>query len=130
MAWDPTRDLLAMQERLENLFGRCTPGWMPAVDLAEFADRYVLSMELPGLRRDDVTIEVQDHTLRVHGQRRNQPTCPDRYLQFERGYGAFARAFQFNTPVDAERVSADLSDGVLTVVVPKAEALHRQIDIA
>jgi HSP20 family protein len=130
MAWDPTRDLLVMQERLESLFGRCTPGWMPAVDLAEYSDRYVLSMELPGLRRDDVTIEVQGHTLRVHGQRRSHPACPDRYLQFERGYGAFARAFQFTVPVDPDRVSADLSDGVLTVVVPKAEGLNRQIDIA
>ena len=130
MAWDPTRDLLAMQERLESLFGRCTPGWMPAVDLAEFPDRYVLSMELPGLRRADVTIELQDNTLRVHGQRSNQAACPDRYLQFERGYGAFARTFQFNLPVESDRVSADLADGVLTVVIPKAVRANRQVDIA
>ena len=130
MPWDPTRDLLAMQERLESLFGRGTPGWMPPVDLAEFPDRYVLSMELPGLRREDVTIELQGHTLRVHGQRPGPACCPDRYLQLERGQGAFARTFQFPIPVDGQGVSADLVDGILTVVVPKVERAKRRIEIA
>ncbi len=129
MSWDPTRDLLTMQERLESLFGRGTPGWMPPIDLAEFPDRYVLSMELAGLKREDVTIEVQGSALRVHGQRQSQTCCPDRYLQLERGQGAFARTFQFPMPLDGEAVTADLADGVLTVVVPKTERVKRRVDI-
>ncbi len=130
MPWDPTRDLLAMQERLESLFGRGAPGWVPAVDLVEFSDRYVLTMELPGLRREDVTIDLQGHMVRVHGQRPGPPCCPDRYLQLERGQGAFARTFQFAAPVDAPGVTADLVDGVLTIVVPKEPRERRQIEIA
>jgi len=130
MPWDPTRDLLTMQERLESLFGRGTPGWMPPVDLAEFQDRYVLSMELAGLKREDVTIEVHGSTLRVHGQRHGPPCCPDRYLQLERGQGAFARTFQFGVPLDGDSVTADLVDGVLTVVIPKTDRIKHRVDIA
>ncbi len=130
MPWDPTRDLLTMQERLESLFGRGTPGWMPPVDLAEFADRYVLSMELAGLKREDVTIEVQGNALRVHGQRRGQTCCPDRYLQLERGQGAFARTFQFGVPLNGDEITADLVDGILTVVIPKTARAKRRVDIA
>ena len=54
MPWDPTRDLLTMQERLESLFGRAAPGWVPPVDLIERADAYILTVELPGLRREDI----------------------------------------------------------------------------
>jgi HSP20 family protein len=130
MPWDPTRDLLSMQQRLESLFGRGTPGWMPAVDVAEFADRYELSMELPGLRREDVTIEMHGQTLRVHGQRAGQSCCPDRYLQVERAHGAFARSFQFGLPVESEAITADLVHGVLTIAVPKAQRAKRRIEIA
>jgi HSP20 family protein len=130
MPWDPTRDLLTMQERLESLFGRGTPGWMPPVDLAEFPDRYVLSMELAGMKRGDVTIEVQGNALRVHGQRPGPACCPDRYLQLERGQGAFARTFQFGVPLDGNEVTADLVDGILTVVIPKTERVKRRVDIA
>ena len=130
MPWDPTRDLLTMQERLESLFGRGTPGWMPPVDLAEFPDRYVLSMELAGLRRQDVTIEVVGSALRIHGQRPGPRCCPERYLQLERGQGAFARTFQFAHPLDGDGVTADLVDGVLSVVIPKTEGVKREVDIA
>lgn len=119
-----------MQERLESLFGRGTPGWLPPVDLAEFPDRYVLSMELAGLRREDVTIEVHGTVLRVHGQRQGPPCCPDRYLQLERGHGAFARTFQFAEPLDSSGVTADLVDGVLTVAIPKTERVRRTVNIA
>jgi len=130
MSWDPTRDLLTMQERLESLFGRGTPGWVPPVDLAEFPDRYVLSMELAGLQRSEVTVEVHGGTLRVHGQRKTPSCCPDRYLQLERGQGGFARSFQFATELDGDRVTADLVDGVLTIVIPKTERAKRKVDIA
>jgi len=121
MPWDPVRDLLTMQERLESLFGRTTACWMPAADLSEQADRYVLTVELPGLGREDVHVDLDDRTLTIRGTR--AAGCPqDRYHQLERGQGEFSRAFRFGAPVSASGITADLADGVLTVVVPKAPA--------
>jgi HSP20 family protein len=122
MPWDPMRDLLTMQERLESLFGRATPGWVPPVDLSEYPDRYVLTAEVPGLEREDVTLKFNDGTLTIRGQRSGGQCCPERYQQLERGQGQFSRSFQFAVPIVSDQISADLVDGVLTVVVPKSDA--------
>lgn len=127
MPWDPMRDLLTMQERLESLFGDASPGWTPQVDLAEFDDRYVLTAELPGLARADVQVDYRDHLLTIRGERPGDACCPERYQQLERGQGAFTRSFRFATPIAEDRITADLADGVLTVVAPKIPA--RQIAI-
>jgi HSP20 family protein len=116
------RDLLTMQERLESLFGRATPGWVPPVDLSELPDRYVLTVELPGLEREDVTLSFDDGTLTVRGQRKGEACCPERYQQLERGQGQFSRSFQFAVPVETGVITADLADGVLTITVPKIGA--------
>lgn len=130
MPWDPMRDLLTMQERLESLFGSATPGWMPPVDLSESPDRYVLTLELPGLVREGLTIDLRGDTLTVSGERPTDSCCPDRYLQLERGQGQFSRAFRFAAAVDPDRVSAELANGVLTVVVYKrASSEPRRIDV-
>jgi HSP20 family protein len=130
MPWDPVRDLLTMQERLESLFGRATPGWVPPVDLAEHPDRYVLTVELAGLSRSDVHIDFDTQVLTVRGTRPAQECCPERYQQLERGQGSFSRSFRFALPVVADRISADLVDGILTIVVPKAGAApERHIDV-
>ena len=118
MPWDPVRDLLTMQERYESLFGRTSPGWVPAADLCEVADRFILTIELPGLGRSDVGIAFATDTLTVSGQRPDPPPC-ERYQQFERAQGRFSRAFRFAVPVDADGIAADLADGILTVTVPK-----------
>ena len=122
MPWDPTRDLLTMQERLESLFGRTTPGWVPPVDLSEYGDRYVLTMELPGLTREAISVDLDQGVLSVRGRRPGQSCCPERYHQLERGQGDFARTFRFTEPVRGDAITADLADGVLTVVVPKSAA--------
>jgi HSP20 family protein len=129
MPWDPTRDLLTMQERLESLFGRAAPGWVPPADLIERADAYVLTVELPGLRRDDIQIDCQDQSITVAGHRPSQPICPERYEQLERGQGQFARSFRFVVPVDPDRITATLADGVLTIVAPKREPGPTQIPV-
>ena len=129
MPLDPARDLLTMQERLENLFGRSSPGWVPAADLFETREQFILSIELPGLCRSDVEIAFASNTLTVSGQRPAEAPC-ERYQQFERPQGRFSRHFQFAVAVDQDQISAELTDGVLTVVVPKATApAVRRIDI-
>lgn len=129
MPLDPARDLLTMQERLENLFGRTSPGWVPAADLFETRERFTLTVELPGLCRSDVDIAFANSTLTVSGQRPAEAPC-ERYQQFERPQGRFSRHFQFAVPVDQDQISAELADGVLTVIVPKASGpAIRRIDV-
>jgi HSP20 family protein len=129
MAWDPVRDLLTMQERLESLFGRAHPGWVPPVDLAELDDRYVVTVEVPGMTRADVTIEYAEPVLSVRGTRPPQACNPERYQQLERGQGQFARSFKFALPVAADSITAEVSDGVLTIVVPKSATSRRRIEV-
>ncbi|MEO8070887.1 MAG: Hsp20/alpha crystallin family protein [Acidobacteriota bacterium] len=129
MPWDPTRDLLTMQERFESLFGRATPGWVPPVDLLELDDRYVLTVELPGLERSDVEIHFDQPVLTIRGTRPTEPSCPERYQQLERGQGPFSRSFRFALPVAGTAITADLAAGVLTVVIPKAPS-GRRIDVS
>ena len=129
MPWDPMRDLVTMQERLESLFGRAAPGWVPPVDLCEGPDEYVLTVEVPGLRREDISIEASADAVTVRGIRRPQDCCPERYEQLERGQGPFSRSFRFTVPVSPESIAADLVDGVLTVRIPKAAAPATQIDV-
>jgi HSP20 family protein len=130
MPWDPTRDLLTMQEQLDSLFGRATTGWVPAADLHETGDRYVLTLEVPGLSRGDVEIEFLNDQLSVRGER-SGVDCPQRYQQLERGHGPFARTFAFSHAIDRDGITADLSDGVLTIMIPKATAGSpvRRIDV-
>ena len=129
MPWDPTRDLLTMQERLESLFGSAQPGWVPPADLSELPDRYILSVELPGMERDEVKLDYRDGVLVLRGQRPGQRCCPERYQQLERGQGQFSRSFRFAQRVAADNITADLVDGVLTIVIPKAVADVARLEI-
>jgi HSP20 family protein len=124
MPWDPMRDLLTMQERLESLFGHAATGWVPPVDLAELDDKYVLTVELPGLKRDAITVDFQEQVLTIRGERCGGDDCTERYQQLERGQGPFSRSFRFGLPVAADKIAADLVDGVLIIVLPKTEP-HR-----
>lgn len=130
MPWDPVRDLLTMQERLESLFGRANPGWVPAVDLVEIDERYQITMELPGLARADIGLEFVEPVLTVRGTRPPQDCNPERYQQLERGQGQFSRSFKFDLPVRGDAITAEFADGILTIVVPKTTAGRRRIDVS
>ena len=130
MPWDPVRDLLTIQGRLESLFGHATPGWVPAVDLVECEDRYILTIEVPGMERDQIRLDFVDQVLTVRGARPVETCCPERYQQLERGQGQFSRAFRFATPVDGTALAADLVDGVLTVTIPKTPGSVHRIEVS
>lgn len=127
--WDPIRDLLAIQQRLDR-FAPGPAGWTPPVDLHETPDQYVVTAELPGLTRADVEIHVSEGQLTLSGTRHERASACEQYHRIERGHGSFTRTFHLPLPVDASRVSADLRDGILTVICPKtAEAASRRIRI-
>ncbi len=94
----------------------------PSVDISEDDDRYVVTVELPGSKRDDVTVEMKDHVLTIRGEKRNEREEKKEQSRWvERSYGSFARSFTLPGNAVADRVEAKFADGVLTVTVPKAE---------
>ncbi len=116
--WDPIRDLLAIQQRLDR-FAPGPAGWAPPIDVSETADRYVITAELPGISQEDIQIHINDGRLTLSGERRERVGPCEQYHRVERGHGGFSRTFQLPVPVDADAVTADLHDGVLTVTCPK-----------
>ena len=116
--WDPLRDLLAIQQRLDR-FAPGPAGWQPPVDLYETADAYVLTAEIPGVDRDDIDIQTGEGRLILSGMRPERPTACEQFHRIERGHGSFQRSFQLPLPIDPTAVTADLKDGVLTVRCPK-----------
>lgn len=129
--WDPIADLLAIRQHLDRFAPAQTTGWTPPVDLYETATEYVLVAELPGLRQDELEISVRDQRLTVAGARRERQQACEQYHRIERGHGSFSRTFHLPLPVDATRITAELRDGVLTVLCPKlSDSAARRIDVS
>ena len=125
--WDPLRDLL--QQRL-NRFSTTPAGWTPPVDLLETPDLYIVMAELPGVTQDDIQIQLQDGNLTISGVRREREPACEQYHRIERGHGTFSRTFHLPVPVEADGITADLRDGVLTVTCPKStDGPARRIEI-
>jgi HSP20 family protein len=132
MPCDPLGDLRAWQERLERLSRHHADAWTPPIDVYETEQTYVVTAEVPGLMREQVELAVEDTRLTVQGRRETRAGAGDtvHYHQVERGYGAFRRVFEFAQKIDADRVTADLADGVLTITVPKvAPPPARKIEV-
>jgi HSP20 family protein len=128
--WDPIRDLLAIQQKLDR-YAPGPDGWTPAVDIHETPDRYVVTAEVPGMSRDDLDIRVHDGRVTIAGVRRERLTQFEQYHRVERGHGSFSRTFHLPVPMDSDRVTADLRDGVLTVTCPKvSDGAARRIEVS
>ena len=133
MPWDPLRDLRAWQDRLERLTAHHTDSWAPPIDVYEAPDRYVISAEVPGLTREEVEIGIEDLRVTIRGQRSERAAAGGEivhYHQIERGHGAFARTFEFAEKIDRDAVKADLQNGVLTIILPKAPTVPpRRVEV-
>ena len=105
--------------------------WAPPVDIHETGDSFVFSVELPGMSKKDIAVEVKDNTLSVRGERRQEKeTSEEGVHRVERAYGTFYRAFSLPANVNTSEVKANYKDGVLEVTLSKEErAKPRQIEI-
>jgi HSP20 family protein len=132
-----------MQDRINRIFGDAYRGrddeplnrgdWTPAVDIFENGQHeIVIKAELPGLKREDIDIRVENNTLTLRGERKHDAEVrQENYHRVERAYGAFSRSFALPSTVNAEKVSAAFTDGVLTITLPmREEAKPRQIQVA
>lgn len=96
--------------------------WTPAVDILEKDDAYTLEAELPGLKKDDVKISVQDNILTLRGERKDERKESKKgYLRMETNYGSFTRSFTLPTTINASKIEAEFKDGILKIEIPKAE---------
>ena len=142
--WDPMRDISAIQEKMNQLFEDTMsrsrsreeglgPGmWTPAVDIYETNEGVVVKAELPGLTKEQIGIEVKDGLLILKGERKIEKDMKEEnYHRIERAYGTFQRSFSLPASVDQEKISANLKEGVLELILPKKEqAKKRQISVA
>ena len=130
--WEPLRELGALQTEMNRLFNTVfdSPGgnggtlrrWMPAMDLLETTDHFVLRADLPGMSEQDVNIELEDSTLTVSGERKTEhEESQEGYYRVERASGSFQRSLTLPKGVDPEAVTASFDRGVLEVRIPKPE---------
>ena len=128
--WDPFRDLMSIQNELNRLFGRtfageeglATGAWLPAIDIYETKDRFVVTAELAGIEPGEVEVSVEDSVLTIRGERKFYEDVSDEsFHRVERRYGAFQRSLSLPATADAERIEASFDKGVLTIEVPKVE---------
>lgn len=105
--------------------------WQPAVDIHEDAQRVLVVVDLPGVEQKDVEIAIENNVLTLRGERkREQKDDGEGYRRFERSYGSYARSFTLPTTIEAEKVTAEMRAGVLTLTLPKKpEAQPRQIKV-
>lgn len=128
----PLRPFLPVHEEVRRLFqelihqpwgGREVTGrsaWQPCVDICETAEAIIVEVELPGVRREDVRIEVEGDTLRITGERRTTSERQARnYYRVERSYGRFERQLRLPGSVVREAIRAEFEAGLLTITLPK-----------
>ncbi|RMG59702.1 MAG: Hsp20/alpha crystallin family protein [Deltaproteobacteria bacterium] len=141
--FDPFRDLALIQDRMnrlfEDTFARIRSRedflsrgvWSPAVDIYETDESVVVKAELPGVNKDDISIEVKDGVLTLKGERKfEKEVKEENYHLMEREYGSFQRSFTLPATIDQDKVTANYKDGVLEVILPKKEeAKPKQIKI-
>jgi HSP20 family protein len=139
MRWDPFRDLVNLQNRISQMLSETQPwdaesslgSWTPAVDIFERGDDLVIRAELPGLSAEGIDVRVENNTLTLSGERKqDEELRQGKVYRRERTYGAFSRRFNLPTTVDATRIGATQKNGILEVVLPKAETVKpRKVQI-
>lgn len=140
--YDPFRELRNLNNEMNRLFSLSMPrgfedegvtrgAWNPSVDIYENKDQLILEAELPGMKREDFELTIENNVITLRGERKfEKKEETDNYHRVERSYGAFTRSFTLPQTVSAETATADFKNGVLRVTLPKKEEVKaRRIEI-
>ncbi len=137
--WDPFREVVALQNRMNSLFREMgdtespltTASFVPAVDIYEDSGKVVLKLEVPGIEEKDLDVRVENNTLTVKGERKfEKEEKEENFHRIERRYGSFYRAFTLPSTVDTEHIAASYTAGVLKLeLAKKPEAQPKQIKV-
>lgn len=139
--WPGFGRLSSLRDEIDRLFespfsklartSQLLSGWTPALDLHEDNDSFVVKMELPGMKKEDINVSLHDGSLSISGERKNEEKHEDSEVyRSERFFGRFQRTVTLPAAVAADKIKAQYKDGVLTVMLLKAEeAKPKQIDV-
>ena len=137
--WSPMDRLASFRDEINRLFDGGTPardsglfsGWTPALDVYDENDRFLVSVELPGLKKEEISLSFHDGVLTVSGERKHEREGKEgETFRSERYFGKFQRSVSVPAAVDAGKVTATYKDGVLLIDLPKAEeAKPKQIQV-
>lgn len=140
--WNPFREMQTFEDRMERMFSEFfrknwpsdlpSTTWAPAVDVVDSDEGIMVKAELPGIKKEDIQLEIMDNTLHLKGERKQEKEEKgNNYYINEINCGSFHRAFTLPAAVDMEKVKAEYKDGVLEIVLPKKEeAKIRKISIS
>jgi HSP20 family protein len=139
ITWGPNRELHTIQQDMNRLFGsffdtdtvrargNVQRRWIPAMDLVEDGDHYVLRLDIPGVAQDDVKVELVENVLTISGERRSEhESAKDGNRRIERAWGSFTRSLTLPEGIDANSLTASYDKGVLQVSIPKPEVRRPQ----
>lgn len=132
---EPWDDLNTLHERMNKIFKfpavksyfddvepLAHGKWAPAVDVSENESEYIVKADLPGISKEDMTVDISDNVITIKGERKHEEKVEeDKYVLVERSYGTFTRSFSLPQNVDAEGIKANYADGVLELKLPKKE---------
>ncbi|HZI89460.1 MAG TPA: Hsp20/alpha crystallin family protein [Candidatus Polarisedimenticolia bacterium] len=133
--WNPIANFASVQDEMnrvmDEVFGAGHVVWTPPLDIEEQEDRYLLHLELPGMKLEEIKITLENNRLGIRGQKtRTEEQKGSTFHRLERVYGSFERSFTLTHAVKSDKIEATYRDGVLEVSVPKAEeAKAREIPI-
>ncbi len=141
--WDPFRELEDVSSRLNRIFGRplarmgsdemmSMADWTPSADISETDTEYLIKAEIPGVKKEDVKVTIQDGILTIQGERKMEKEEKDKkYHRIERSYGSFTRSFRLPDDADESAVKAEFKDGLLNVTLTKsAKAKPKSINVS
>ena len=129
--WDPFSDMVQFRDEVGRWFdaldkkgeGKKAAVWAPDVDIKETDHDVQLKADIPGMKKEDIDISVDEDQLIIKGERKFEKEEKDKdFVRVERSYGSFYRSFNIGVPVKSDQIKASYKDGVLDVVIPKAEA--------
>ncbi len=138
--WRPFRDIVSVQDEMNRLFNSLmSPSdrvsgveeWIPAVDISETDDSFLVTADVPGMKAEDIKITVANNTLTLKGEKKNvREDKKENYHRIERSYGSFERTFALPSGVESENIRAKYKDGVLELRLPKTkEAKPQEIKV-
>jgi len=140
--WDPFHQLSSLRDEIDRLFGSpfsalseglqpFMSGWSPALNLYEDKDNFLVKAELPGMKKEEIEIQLHDGVLTLSGERKEEKKSESADIhRSERFVGRFQRTLTLPSQVDVDKVKANYQDGILTVTLPKSEAAKpKQIQI-
>jgi len=129
--WGPFRELEEVERRFRDTFGQSLlpawrrlpleeKEWIPAIDVFEKEDKFVVKAELPGMKEDDIDVSVIGDILTIKGEKKTEAEVKeDEYYRCERSYGSFFRSVALPSHVDAKKIEASYEEGVLEITLPK-----------